>query len=77
MMMNVQRIIAACNSCPIGLGREWTTRPQELEVTRFDKEVFRYEGIPQPVMCEKIKNYQDRYFTSRLLPKVDVPTLKV
>lgn len=77
MMMKLQRSIAACISRPSALGREWTTRPQELEVTRFDKEVFRYEGSPHPVKREKITYYQDRYFTSRLLPKVDVPTLKV
>ncbi|NDK38450.1 type IV secretory system conjugative DNA transfer family protein [Pseudoxanthomonas gei] len=51
--------------------------PQELKAMGFDKEVFLYEGIPHPVKCDKIKYYQDRYFTSRLLPKVDVPTLKL
>lgn len=51
--------------------------PQELKAMGFDKEVFLYEGIPQPVMCEKIKYYQDRYFTSRLLPKTDVPLVSV
>src|SRR3546814_6083264 len=40
--------------------------PQELKAMGFDKEVFLYEGIPHPVMCEKIKYYQDRYFTKRL-----------
>src|SRR3546814_17972151 len=45
--------------------------PQELKAMGFDKEVFLYEGIPHPVMCEKIKYYQDRYFTKRLLHKVD------
>lgn len=51
--------------------------PQELKAMGFDKEVFLYEGLPHPVMCEKIKYYQDRYFTSRLLPKVAVPTLEI
>lgn len=51
--------------------------PQELKAMGFDKEVFLYEGIPHPVMCEKIKYYQDRHFTSRLLPKTDVPALRV
>src|SRR3546814_9678537 len=50
--------------------------PQELKAMGFDKEVFLYEGIPHPVMCEKIKYYQDRYFTKRLLPKVDVSQVK-
>lgn len=49
--------------------------PQELKAMGFDKEVFLYEGLPYPVLCEKIKYYQDRYFTSRLLPKVAVPVL--
>ncbi len=51
--------------------------PQELKAMGFDKEVFLYEGIPHPVMCDKIKYYQDRYFTSRLLPKIEVPRLDV
>jgi type IV secretion system protein VirD4 len=49
--------------------------PQELKAMGFDKEVFLYEGIPYPVKCDKIKYYQDRYFTQRLMPKVTVPTL--
>ena len=51
--------------------------PQELKAMGPDKEVFLYEGIPHPVMCEKIRYYKDSYFTSRLLPKVDIPTLKL
>jgi type IV secretion system protein VirD4 len=51
--------------------------PQELKAMGFDKEVFLYEGIPHPVMCDKIKYYQDKYFTSRLLPKTDVRALKI
>jgi type IV secretion system protein VirD4 len=51
--------------------------PQELKAMGPDKEVFFYEGIPHPVMCDKIRYYNDRYFTSRLLPKVDVPKLAV
>jgi len=51
--------------------------PQELKAMGADKEVFLYEGIPHPVMCEKIRYYKDSYFTSRLLPKVDIPTLKI
>jgi type IV secretion system protein VirD4 len=49
--------------------------PQELKAMGPDKEVFLYEGIPHPVKCEKIKYYKDRYFTDRLLPKVDVPVV--
>ena len=51
--------------------------PQELKAMGPDKEVFLYEGIPHPVKCDKIRYYKDRYFTSRLLPKVDVPMLDV
>ncbi|QWT22472.1 type IV secretory system conjugative DNA transfer family protein [Bacillus sp. NP157] len=51
--------------------------PQELKALGTDKEVFFYEGIPHPVMCEKIKYYQDKYFTSKLMKKVDVPQLAV
>jgi type IV secretion system protein VirD4 len=49
--------------------------PQELKAMGMDKEVFLYEGIPHPVMCEKIRYYKDKYFTARLMPKVDIPTL--
>jgi type IV secretion system protein VirD4 len=51
--------------------------PQELKAMGTEKEVFLYEGIPHPVMCEKIRYYNDRYFTSRLMPKVSVPPLAV
>ena len=51
--------------------------PQELKAMGNDHEVFLYEGIPHPVKCDKIKYYKDRHFTSRLLPKVDVPTLSL
>jgi type IV secretion system protein VirD4 len=50
--------------------------PQELKAMRDDKEVFLCEGIPHPVMCDKIRYYKDRYFTSRLLAKVGVSPLK-
>lgn len=51
--------------------------PQELKAMGPEKEVFLYEGIPHPVMCEKIRYYQDRYFTARLLPRVDISTLAI
>ena len=51
--------------------------PQELKAMGSDKEVFLYEGIPHPVLCDKIRYYRDKYFTSRLLPKVAVPRLEV
>ncbi len=51
--------------------------PQELKAMGPEKEVFLYEGIPHPVMCEKIRYYQDKHFTRRLLPKVDVKMIDV
>ncbi|HWX65259.1 MAG TPA: type IV secretory system conjugative DNA transfer family protein [Rhodanobacter sp.] len=51
--------------------------PQELKAMGSEKEVFLYEGIPHPVMCEKIRYYQDKYFTARLLPKAAIPKLVV
>ena len=51
--------------------------PQELKAMGMEKEVFLYEGIPHPVMCEKIRYYKDNYFTSRLMPKVAIPTLAI
>ncbi|WP_460759799.1 type IV secretory system conjugative DNA transfer family protein [Lysobacter fragariae] len=49
--------------------------PQELKAMGADKEVFLYEGLAHPVLCEKIRYYQDRHFTSKLLPKVEVQKL--
>jgi type IV secretion system protein VirD4 len=46
--------------------------PQELKAMSASKEVFFYEGIPHPVMCDKIRYYEDAFFTRRLLPKADV-----
>jgi type IV secretion system protein VirD4 len=42
-----------------------------------EKEVFLYEGIPHPVMCEKIRYYQDKYFTSRLMEKAKIEPLSI
>jgi type IV secretion system protein VirD4 len=49
--------------------------PQELKAMGADKEVILFEGIPHPVKCEKIRYYEDKRYTSRLLPKTDVPAL--
>ncbi len=51
--------------------------PQELKAMGDDTEVFIYEGLPFPVKCRKIRYYKDRYFTSRLLQKIDVPALDI
>jgi type IV secretion system protein VirD4 len=50
--------------------------PQELKAMGADKEVFLYEGLPHPVLCEKIRYYQDKHFAARILPPVDVPLLR-
>jgi type IV secretion system protein VirD4 len=42
-----------------------------------DKEVILFEGIPHPVKCDKIRYYEDKRFTARLLPKVDVPMMQL
>lgn len=51
--------------------------PQELKALGTDKEVILFEGVPHPIKCEKIRYYQDKHFTQRLLPKVDVPQLTI
>ena len=51
--------------------------PQELKAIGFDKEIFFYEGIPNPVFCDKIKYFSDKYFTERLLPAVTVDALEI
>jgi type IV secretion system protein VirD4 len=51
--------------------------PQELKAIGFDKEIFFYEGIPHPVLCDKIKYFQDKYFTARLMPAVKVEPMVI
>lgn len=51
--------------------------PQELKAMGFDQEVFLYEGIAHPVKCEKIKYYKERYFTARLMPKVEIERISL
>jgi type IV secretion system protein VirD4 len=43
--------------------------PQELKAMGTDKEVILFEGIPHPVKCDKIRYYEDKRFTARLLPE--------
>ncbi len=49
--------------------------PQELKALGADKEVFLHEGLAHPVLCEKIRYYNDKHFTLRLMPKVEIPAL--
>ena len=51
--------------------------PQELKAIGFDKEIFFYEGIPHPVLCDKIKYFQDKYFTQRLMPAAKVEPMDI
>jgi len=51
--------------------------PQELKALGPDKEIILYEGMSQPVMCEKIRYYKESTFKNRLLPKVDIPQLEI
>jgi len=51
--------------------------PQELKALGADKEVFLYEGIAHPVKCDKIRYYQDKHFTKRIMPKVEIPQLQL
>ncbi|WP_434778238.1 type IV secretory system conjugative DNA transfer family protein [Neisseria sp. Ec49-e6-T10] len=51
--------------------------PQELKAMSADKEIFLFEGLERPVMCDKIRYYKDPAFTQRLLPKASVPILKI
>jgi type IV secretion system protein VirD4 len=49
--------------------------PQELKAMSVDSEIIIFEGLSSPVMCEKIKYYKDKNFTSRLLPAIQAPVL--
>ncbi len=51
--------------------------PQELKAMGPDKAIFLCEGMPHPVLCDKIRYYQDAYFTRRLLAKVEVKALRI
>ncbi|OBU66884.1 hypothetical protein A9K58_10535 [Stenotrophomonas maltophilia] len=49
--------------------------PQELKAMGPEKEIVLYEGLPNPVLCSKIRYYKDRYFTKRLLERAEVKPL--
>jgi len=51
--------------------------PQELKAMSPEKQVLLCEGLSHPVMCDKIRYYQDGYFKARLKPAVAVPTLEI
>lgn len=76
-MRRYDLVIGACKWLVVSEERHALMLPQELKAFGFDKEIFFYEGIPQPVLCENIKYYQDKTFTSRLLPAVEVKKLTI
>ncbi len=51
--------------------------PQELKAMGPEKEIVLYEGLAHPILCRKVRYYQDSYFTKRLLPKVDIEPLRL
>lgn len=51
--------------------------PQELKAMGPEKEIVLYEGLAHPILCRKVRYYQDSYFTKRLMPKVDVEPLRL
>ncbi len=51
--------------------------PQELKAMGPDKEIILYEGMEHPVLCKKIKYYEDKYFATKLMPAAKVPLLKI
>jgi type IV secretion system protein VirD4 len=68
---------SSTNSVGEAIERRALMLPQELKAMPNDREIVFYEGIPNPVMAEKIRYYEDKTYKARLLPKVDVTTLKV
>jgi type IV secretion system protein VirD4 len=48
--------------------------PQEIRELGLDKEIISLENC-KPILCEKIRYYDDRHFMSRLLPPPSVPLL--
>ena len=51
--------------------------PQELKAMGPKKEIIIYEGLAHPILCRKIRYFEDGYFTKRLLPKATVEPLRV
>ena len=49
----------------------------ELKALGADRQVLVLEGLPHPVLCQKIRYYKDKRFTARLLPKAPVPLLQI
>nr|WP_283254781.1 type IV secretory system conjugative DNA transfer family protein [Luteimonas galliterrae] len=50
--------------------------PQELKAMGPDKEIILYEGMAQPVLCNKIRYFSDTHFKNRIKNPVKIPELK-
>lgn len=51
--------------------------PQELKAMGNQSEIVLYEGLAHPIKAQKIRYYEDKYFTQRLLDKVVVDPLVI
>jgi type IV secretion system protein VirD4 len=48
--------------------------PQEVKALSADKEIIFVEGVPHPILADKIRYYQEGFFKERLLQKVELPS---
>ena len=51
--------------------------PQELKAMSQNEEIIIYEGMPHPAKVSKIRYYEDKIFSNRILDKVIVKKLKI
>ena len=51
--------------------------PQELKAMGPKRQIILYEGMAWPALCRKIRYYEDRHFTRRLLPRVEIAPLSL
>jgi type IV secretion system protein VirD4 len=49
--------------------------PQEVKALGADNEIIFVEGVPHPILAEKIRYFRDGFFKKRLLPKVELPVI--
>lgn len=62
-------------SINVGEERRSLMLPQELKAMPNTKEIFIYEGLEYPVMCDKIRYYEDSVFAKRVVKEAPVPDL--
>lgn len=68
-----------------GRSRSWTEAeerralmlPQEIKALSAKKEIIFLEGTPRPILADKIRYFEDGYFRSRVMPKVQLPCRRV